>query len=231
MNGVEPARGIPVPPTLDATSSLTFLEDVRAAQAADERVIVLEGRDGVFCRGLDPSCMRTSISTADLRVFVDALLALRRMSKTVIAAVDGVALGGGLGLAAAADVVVATETSTFGLPEAQLGLVPAIIMPFLLERMRLQQCRLWALSPHARGASEAAQAGLVDVITTRGDFTRHVRYWIRQTARAHPRSVFDVKRLTSWRQEGFEASLHEGVALTSTHVQDGAPFAWGADDE
>jgi enoyl-CoA hydratase/carnithine racemase len=231
MSGADAAYVIPVPPTLDGASSAALLAHVRAAAEAAAPVVVLKGADGVFCRGLDPRCVGAAVSDADVRVFADALLALRRMAKPVVAAVDGVALGGGLGLAAAADAVVASDASTFGLPEAQLGFAPAIIMPFLLERMRPQQCRLWSLSAHARGAAEALRAGLVDVVTTRGDFPRHVRYWIRQVSRAHPRSVPHVKRLTSWRQEDLESSLREGVALTTALFPEAASFPAAGRDE
>lgn len=224
MNGADPAIRISVPPDLDPASGAVFLRKVNAANAVEGRVIVLEGADGVFCRGLDPKCIEPKQSLEDLHVFADALLALRRTSKTVIAAIDGVALGGGLGLAAAADVVVATEESSFGLPEAQLGLAPAIIMPFLVERMRLQECRFWALSSYSRSAADAAKAGLVDVLTTRSEFPRQTQYWIRQMTRAHPTSVFHVKRLTSAGGEGLESSVREGLALTSELLKNAEPF-------
>jgi len=224
MNGADPAIRISVPPDLDPVSGAAFLKRVRAANDIEGRVIVLEGTDGVFCRGLDPKCIESSQSTDDLQVFADALLALRRISKVVIAAVDGSALGGGLGLAAAADVVVATEESTFGLPEAQLGLAPAIIMPFLLERMRLQECRLWSLSSYSRSAADAVKAGLVDVLTTRSEFPRQIQYWIRQMTRAHPTSVLHVKRLTSAGGEHLESSVRDGLALTSELLKNAASF-------
>jgi enoyl-CoA hydratase/carnithine racemase len=227
MSGADSAIRISVPPDLDPASGAAFLKRVNVANGIEGRVIVLEGADGVFCRGLDPKCVGSGQSLTkddDLQVFADALLALRRISKAVIAAVDGIALGGGLGLAAAADVVVATEESTFGLPEAQLGLAPAIIMPFLVERMRLQECRLWALSSYSRSAAEAARAGLVDVLTTRADFQRQTQYWIRQMSRAHPTSVYHVKRLTSAGGEHLESSIRGGLALTSELLRNLAAF-------
>lgn len=213
MSGADPAIRIPVPADLDPASAAAFLRKVNSANDADGRVIVLEGSPGVFCRGLDPACVHPEQSLEDLRVFADALLSLRRVSKPVIAVVDGIALGGGLGLVAAADVVVATERSNFGLPEAQRGLAPAIIMPFLVERMRLQQCRLWALSSYSRSAAEAVEAGIVDVLTTPAELASKTQYWIRQMARAHPQSVFHVKRLTSSRD--LESAVLEGLALTT----------------
>jgi enoyl-CoA hydratase/carnithine racemase len=167
----------------------------------------------------------------DLGSFVDALLAIRRASKAVIAAVDGAAFGGGLGLAAAADLVIATDRSTFALPEAQLGLAPAIIMPFLLERMRPQECRLWAMSSYSRGAADAAAAGLVDVLTTADDLPDRTRHWVRQLARAHPQGVHHVKQLTSWGQAGLDASVRDGLALTAALLTAGAPLTRLHDDD
>jgi enoyl-CoA hydratase/carnithine racemase len=231
MNGVDPAIRISIPPDLDPVSASAFLKKVNAANDVEGRVIVLEGANGIFCRGLAPECIESGESREDLHVFADALLVLRRIPKPVIAVVDGIALGGGLGLAAAADVVVATEESAFGLPEAQLGLAPAIIMPFLLERMRLQECRLWALSGYSRSASDAAKAGLVDVLTTRAELPRKTQYWIRQMMRAHPTGVFHVKRLTSTGAGHLESSVREGLALTSELLKNGLPFKPVLDDE
>ena len=230
MNGVDRATTVQVPAALDHASSAAFLAAVTAAHASDRSVVLLEGSDGVFCRGLDVQ-RAVTVASRDLRTFADALLALRRSPKPVVAAIDGCAFGGGLGIAAAADVVLATERSTFALPEAQLGLAPAIIMPFLLERMRLQECRLWALSSYSRSADQAAAAGLVDVLTLGAELADRTRYWVRQLARAHPAGVMHVKRLTSWGQHHLERSVEEGLALTADLLNRRAAILSGDDGE
>ena len=104
------------------------------------------------------------------------------------------------------------------MPESTTGLAPAIILPFLLERMRPQQARVWALSPHSRSAAEAAQAGLVDVLTTRDELDEITQYWIRQFASADHKSVLQVKRLTS--AHDLEASVRDGLALATDMLRD-----------
>ena len=80
---------------------------------------------------------------------------------------EGAARGGGVGLAAACDVVVASEDSSFALPELLFGLLPAVALPFLLDRISIQAIRLWALTGHSRSAAEAMADGLVDQIASR----------------------------------------------------------------
>src|SRR5438477_5999325 len=90
--------------------------------------------------------------------------AQRSNGKVTLAVVDEQALGGGVGLAAVCDYVLATERATFGLPELLLGLVPATIFPILLERMPPQRARRLALLGHTQNAAQASASGLVDEV-------------------------------------------------------------------
>jgi enoyl-CoA hydratase/carnithine racemase len=86
--------------------------------------------------------------------------ALLTAPRPTLAVIDGPALGAGLGLAAACDVVVASERSTFGLPEALYGLAPAIIRPALMTRLTIQQLNMLLFTCHSRSAQEARALGL-----------------------------------------------------------------------
>ncbi|PWU11185.1 MAG: hypothetical protein C5B51_03125 [Terriglobia bacterium] len=219
MSGADSSIRIGVPAVLTAASASGFVHAMHAAAGSAAPVVVLEGGGGVFCRGLD---VASAVTSANLEVFVEALLAVRQVEKVVIAVVDGVALGGGVGLAAAADLVIASQEASFGLPESLLGLAPAAILPFLLERMRPQQCRLWALAPHARPATDAARAGLVDVLTTRAGLRSRTDYWVRQFARIQATAIPHLKRLTSAPGRALESSLRDGIALTAELLEDPA---------
>ena len=98
-----------------------------------------------------------------MHAFVQALLAVR-CGAPAVAYVDGEARGGGVGLAAACDLVLATPRATFALPEALFGLVPGAIRPILEERMAPQKVRRLALLAGSIGAEEALALGLVDRI-------------------------------------------------------------------
>ena len=222
MTGADPTVRIAVPPAIDPRSAEEFADAVQRAVAdPDKRVIVLGGGNGVFCKGLNVFTLedrKTSVTA-----LAEILLSLRRAPITVISVVDGVALGGGVGLAAASDLVIASEDSSFGLPEALIGLAPAIILPFLLERMRPQEVRLWALSAYARSAAEAARAGLVDVVVPAADLDRQTTHWVRQLSRAHSDGVGRVKRVTAEAASmNLETAVRKGIDLTSQLLNDSA---------
>src|SRR5690242_20112014 len=166
---------VQVPPTLDAGSTEGLAAALERAIASPRPgVVVLAGGEGTFCRGIDFVSLLAADDTGTLPAecarsvdaFVECVWLIRSCDRPVIAAVDGETLAGGVGLAAACDLVVATERSTFGLPETLFGLVPAITLPVLLERMTPQKARLVMLSAGAYGAAEAQTLGLVDVVTS-----------------------------------------------------------------
>lgn len=193
------------------------------------RVIVLEGQEGSFCQGMDLSYL---VAHPDEDVSLEAhdyarcLDRMRRLRQVVIAAVDGAANGGGVGLAAAADVVVATGRSSFGLPEVVLGLVPAIVLPVLLDRMSPQSARLLALSGSV-DAHRAATMGLVDHVVEEPErLERKVRTVIKHALRCEPGAVSGLKALLGEivhlsRTEGLE----RGADLTTRLIADSNTLA------
>lgn len=214
MNGVNSAVEIRVPPIIDPDSAARFATDFsHAALDSTSRVIVLVGGDGVFCRGMHPASADSAELRRHLHHFAECLLQMRYAGKPVIAVVDGSAFGGGLGLAATADMVIASERAMFGLPEALFGFVPAVILPLLLERMRPKDCRLWMLSAYARSANEAMTAGLVDVACPHEKLNRETARAVRQFARVDGNAVRLVKRMTS--RPDLERVVRDGVNATT----------------
>jgi isohexenylglutaconyl-CoA hydratase len=143
-----------------------------AARDDSLRVLVLSGSNGVFCSGGNIGGFRDSISQtprpgeadpiAQLnRVFGDLILQLNAFPKAVVAVVEGPAFGGGFGLACAADFTLAKADAKFALSETTLGLVPAQIAPFVVQRIGVSQARRLALSGARIGAEEAYRIGLV----------------------------------------------------------------------
>lgn len=169
-----------------------------ATESSRCRIIVLESSSGVFCRGMDLSFV-TAHAGEDMseRVvsYARCIIRLRTSDCAVVSLVDGEAIGGGVGLAAAADVVIATARSSFHLPEAILGLVPAMVLPLLFERMPPQKARWMALSGDRLGAREAGQLGLVDDVVENAIQLEHaLRSVLKRLLRASPRSVSKIKR-------------------------------------
>jgi isohexenylglutaconyl-CoA hydratase len=184
------------------------------------RFIVLEGSGGAFCAGghlgsfsaavgqpwPDPSTpqderIRASIPQPELdplvassRRFGDLLHALTALPQLLIAAVDGPAMAGGLGLVCCADFVVATPRATFATPEVTLGIAPAQIAPFVWRRLGDATARQMLLEARRFTAAEAVVIGLVneladpDLASTTSALIAHLR-------RSAPQAVAATKRL------------------------------------
>ncbi len=129
----------------------------------DVRVIVLRGANGMFCAGGDIKEMReNNIPGNGSRVNLDAMLrAFNTADQIVVSVIEGAALGGGFGLACVSDIALATTTAEFGLPEVRLGLTPAFISPFVIERLGLTRARELMLSGRRFKGALAAEYGLV----------------------------------------------------------------------
>lgn len=186
---------IRLPRTLSAASVAALSTSVAEAPRSG-RVLVLRGADGVFCDGLDLAEAGRGVAPA-MKAFVEALLGLYRSPVPTLALADGSALGGGLGILAACDMAVATERSTFGLPEALHGLVPGAVFPLLLQRLPVQKARLLALQGLARDAAWAVAHGLIDEVVPPDRLEIAVQRCVRLLARARPRAVRALRELSS----------------------------------
>jgi methylglutaconyl-CoA hydratase len=136
------------------------------------RGIVLAGSGSVFCAGADVDWMRSSIGLGveanerDAATLHAMLAAIDRCPVPVIARVQGAALGGGMGLCAASDVVVATADATFGFTETKLGIIPAVISPFVLAKIGESHARALFASGQRFDAERAMRIGLVHEVVT-----------------------------------------------------------------
>ncbi|SHG23479.1 polyketide biosynthesis enoyl-CoA hydratase PksH [Jatrophihabitans endophyticus] len=132
------------------------------------RLFVVTGGAGVFSTGMDLAAAGSSPGTAAQvepgGAYFDLLLRLVTTPRTVVTLVDGQAAGGGVGLVAASDVVLATGTSTFALPEALWGLLPCVVLPFLRRRIGGHRARSMMVTTQPVDAGTAQSWGLVDVV-------------------------------------------------------------------
>jgi isohexenylglutaconyl-CoA hydratase len=142
---------------------------VAAEQDASIRVLVLRGDGGNFCAGGDLGAMTETGATdskgdpllAVSRAFGALCAAFWKSSIATVAAVEGSALGGGVGLVAACDIALAHSGARFSLPETGLGIVPAQILPFVLDRIGPGQARRLVVTGGMVNAEEALAIGLV----------------------------------------------------------------------
>ncbi|HYM24281.1 MAG TPA: enoyl-CoA hydratase-related protein [Vicinamibacterales bacterium] len=193
------AAVVRLPALLDASSVAAMRGALtRASEDGSARAIVLRGASpGVFCRGLDFAALAPGEDPEPaIQTFAASLFAIRTCSKPVLCVVDGEAAGGGVGVAAAADAVIATPGASFALPELLFGLAPAIVLPYLAERVAVQKLRWLALSSERIDACAAMQLGLVDRIMPSEECAGAIASWIARLKRARPEAVASWKRMT-----------------------------------
>lgn len=179
---------------------------------ADVRIITLEGAGDYFCAGGDIGSMLRIAQSASSANEQDAL-ALARMLHTLdmspkptIALAKGVVVGGGVGVLACCDIVIAADDASFALNEVRLGLLPAIVGPFLIRAIGLRQLRRYALTAERFSAAEAQMMGLVHRVAPRLEVGLAHTAIVADLLRGAPGAQADVK--------GFFAECHDQGADT-----------------
>lgn len=184
---------------LIAALSLTFLT---FGQNPAVRAIVLSGEGKSFCAGADVNWMRRAADFTPEQNHADALklsamlATINTCPKPVIARVHGTVSGGGVGLVACADMVVAEENTTFRLSEVRLGLTPATISPFVIAKIGQSHARRLFLTAEAFGPEYARQIGLThETAIDREAADAQVIHWLSHLRSAAPGAVADAKAL------------------------------------
>jgi methylglutaconyl-CoA hydratase len=195
------------------------------ADVGDARAVVLAGEGSSFCAGADVEWQRASIDLSYDENVADAMRLYRMLESIdacpapVVARVQGFALGGGSGLVACADVAVAGPDAVFGFTEVRLGIVPAVISPFVLARIGPAAARRYFLTGERFDAEAALRIGLVHEIAE--DLDGAVERVVDHLLAAGPEAVRAAKRLICDRPEG-EATAQLAAGLrTSPEGQEG----------
>ncbi len=175
----------------------------------DARAVVLAGEGQSFCAGADVDWQRSAIDLS-FEENVDDALRLYRMCETidrcpapVIARVHGFALGGGSGLAACADIAIAAPDSVFGFSEVKLGIIPAVISPFVLPKLGAH-ARRYFLTGERFDAETALRIGLVEEVAP--DLDAAVERIVSELLTAGPEAVREAKQLIRERPSGEETA-------------------------
>lgn len=168
---------------------------------AAARVIVLAGEGRLFCAGADVAWMQRQsensheANVADARRFAAMLQAIQECPKPVIARVHGHAFGGGVGLLAAADVVVAAEGARFAISEARFGILPSVIGPYIAQALGPRQAKRLAMTTEQFNADEALRLGLVHRLVAPADLDATVEAVIVAILESGPIALGEIKRL------------------------------------
>jgi enoyl-CoA hydratase/carnithine racemase len=192
------------------------------ADVGDARAVVLSGEGESFCAGADIEWQRSSIDLTYEENVEDALRLYRMLAAVdgcpapVVAWIQGHCLGGGCGLAACVDIAVAADDAVFGFSEVKLGIIPAVISPFVLAKIGSGAARRYFLTGERFGPEVALRIGLVSEI---GPDTDAV---VEQLLTSGPSAVREAKRLVR-PEPGDGRSLAELAARmrTSDEGQDG----------
>jgi len=189
---------IPLPKHINPDSLALLLEHQATIEKEKPRIMLLSGTQQ-FCHGLDINWLvgqRFEYDESLLNGFIQFLDFIHQSPTISIAALRGSAIGGGVGIAAVCDVVLADPQSSFQLSEGLFGLTPGSIMPYLQTRLSRQQIKCMVLSAKTVTAVEACQLGLVDDIANDDvDLDALVQNWIKKLQRCHPQSVAHSKSI------------------------------------
>jgi methylglutaconyl-CoA hydratase len=171
--------------------------------AEDEsvRVVVLTGEGPSFCAGADVGYMRDTAGFSyeenleDARRLAEMFRAVDDLPKPVVAKVRGAAIGGGVGLVAAADVAVAEEGTQFAFSEVCLGIAPATIAPFVVRKIGYSQARALFLTGKRFDAGRAREIGLVHEVVPEGDLDSAEERVVAQLLQGGPAAQAAIKEV------------------------------------
>jgi methylglutaconyl-CoA hydratase len=203
---------------------LTELRQALRAAAADEgvRVVVIRGEGKDFCSGMDLATFADDAAGDLARFRTEAqnvaglLLDVRRHQKPIVAVVQGRALGGGCGIATAADLVLAAETAQFGYPEIKIGFVPAIVMALLRRLVSEKRAFELMATGEAISAQTALEFGMINRVFATDALERGAEAFVANLASKSTSALAMAKELfyrTDLMQ--FEAAVEAGAEVNA----------------
>ena len=194
---------------------------IEVAEDSEARVVVLSGNGESFCAGADLGWMREQAdlpegeNAAGAQEMARMFLVMARCPKPVVAKIHGHALGGGTGLTAAADIAIATDTTIFGVTEVKLGIVPAVISPYLLQKIGPGRARTLFLTGERFDGREAERIGLVHRAVPEAEFDTEVDRMVAELLSSGPAALASAKRLIASVEP---LSLEDAIPVTATWI-------------
>jgi methylglutaconyl-CoA hydratase len=194
------------------------------SEVGDARVVVLAGDGPSFCAGADVEWQRSAIDLTFDENVEDALRLYRMLEAIdtcpapVVGRIQGHALGGGSGVAGCLDIAIAGSDAVFGFSEVKLGIIPAVISPFVLPRIGAA-ARRYFLTGERFGAEEALRIGLVSEVTD--DLDAAVERVVAELLTSGPEAAREAKTLVRERPGGEEAARTAARLRSGEEGQEG----------
>ena len=182
---------------------------------ATVRVVILSGAGKSFSAGADLNWMRSTANydrernLEDAEKLAEMMSLLNRLSKPTIARINGPAYGGGLGLIACCDIAIAVQSARFALTEVRLGLVPAVISPYVIACIGQRQARRFFLTAEPISATQAARIGLVHEVVAEEGLDAALERTVGLLLQAGPHALAHCKELigTVYRDQNLSDAL------------------------
>ena len=185
------------------------------------RAVVLSGAGKTFCAGADVTWMAKTVAYTEAANMEDAMAASRMFAALdslpvpLIGRVHGGAIGGGAGLCAVCDIVVAEEDAVFGFTEVRLGILPAVISPFALAKIGRSAARELFLTGSRFPAARAQAIGLVHAVVPATQLDSTVSQYVQEILAAAPEAIAAAKALVA---RVWARPLDEAMTITATAI-------------
>ncbi len=208
---------------------LTSIKEKLDTIKGDKRVrlVLFQGTGTHFSGGADLHWMLNAAERSyehnlvEASKLTDMLETLSELDVPTIAMVKGAAIGGAVGIVACCDFAIAAESATFSLNEAQLGLIPAVVLPYVNRKTSCGQLRRHVLGGKAFGAQDAKDFGLVQVVTKCRDLESVVRSEINQLLQASPEAQGSYKRLQKYlSNNSYQQGPYTAAAIAIARASD-----------
>ncbi len=192
----------------------------RSVDVTTARVAILAGAGKTFCAGADLAWMSKMVAFShdenvlDARALADTFEALNALPLPLIGRVQGAALGGGAGLAAVCDIVVAADDAVFGFTEAKLGILPAVISPYAVAKIGQSAARELFLTAARFSAARAREIGLVHAVVPAAHLDTTIDAYVHELVTSAPEAVAAAKALVARVAGRRPADLSELTAET-----------------
>ena len=192
-----------------------------ASEREGLRVAVLAGAGRAFCAGADVTWMSKTIRCTEEENLRDGMamsrmfMALDTLPVPLVGRIHGAALGGGCGLAAVCDIVVADRRTVFGFTEVKLGILPAVISPFVLAKIGRSAARELFLTGARISAARAREIGLVHVVVPSGNLDATVAQYVHEVLTAAPGGIASAKALI---REVWSRSIEDAMPVAARAI-------------
>ncbi|HYK35787.1 enoyl-CoA hydratase/isomerase family protein [Alloacidobacterium sp.] len=207
---------------LNPTMIQELTEALEAADHSHDGAIILTGAGSAFCAGLDLDHLQSLTAKtreqhrADSESIAHVLRTLHNVQKPTIAAVNGAAIAGGMGLATICDFTLSAPEAKFGYTEVKIGFIPAIVSSFLLRQIGDKRTRDLLLTGRLIKAEEAHELGLVTRIIAEQDLMREARSLAKCLLRNSPEAMYATKRLLNYyANHHLDAEIEAAIAANA----------------